>query len=54
MDDFENYIDAMDIDYDSEDVIFTRYVFKSKIPQFKVVKQSVSARSTIYMKENFE
>ena len=27
MDDFERYINAIDIDYDSEDVIFTGYVY---------------------------
>ena len=26
MDDFENYINAIDVDYDSEDVTFTGYV----------------------------
>ena len=28
MDDFENYINAIDVDYDSEDVTFTGYVNK--------------------------
>ena len=28
MDDFESYINALDIDYDSEDVTFTGYVSK--------------------------
>ena len=27
MDDFESYINAIDIDYDSEDVTFTGYIF---------------------------
>ena len=40
MDDFERYINAIDIDYDSEDVIFTGYVYKLDTPQFKVVKRS--------------
>ena len=28
MDDFEKYINTIDIDYDSEDVTFTGYVYK--------------------------
>ena len=32
MDDFERYINAIDIDYDSEDVIFTGYVYKLDTP----------------------
>ena len=28
MDDFESYINAIDVDYDSEDVTFTGYVYK--------------------------
>ena len=27
MDDFESYINAIDLDYDSEDVLFTTYVY---------------------------
>ena len=38
IDDFESYKSAIDIDYDSEDVIFTVYVFKLNTPQFKVVE----------------
>ena len=38
MDDFERYINAIDVDYDSEDVTFTGYVYKLYTPQFKVVK----------------
>ena len=37
MEDSENYINAIDIDYDSEDVIFTGYVYKLNTPHFKVV-----------------
>ena len=40
MDDFERYINAIDIHYDSEDVIFTGYVYKLNTPQFKIVKRS--------------
>ena len=38
MDDFESYINAIDVEYDSEDVTFTGYVFKLNTPHFKVVK----------------
>ena len=35
MDDFESYIDAIYIDYDSEDVTFTGYVYKLKNTSFQ-------------------
>ena len=54
MDDFERYINAIDIDYDSNDVIFTGYVYKLKTPQFKVVKRSAYGRGTNYMQEIVE
>ena len=47
MDDFESYINAIDIDYDSEDVIFTGYIYKLNTPQFNVVKPSASRYSII-------
>ena len=34
LDDFESYINAIDIDYDTEDVIFTGYVYELNTPQF--------------------
>ena len=46
MDDFERYINAIDIDNDSEDVIFTGYVFKLDTPHFKVVRRSAYGRGT--------
>ena len=54
MDDFERYINAINIDYDSEDVIFTGYVYKLNTPQFKVVKRSAYGRGTNYMQEIVE
>ena len=39
MDDFESYINKIDVDYDSEDVTFTGYVYKISTPQFKRVKR---------------
>ena len=54
MDDFEKYINAIDIDYDSEDVTFTGYVYKIDTPHFKIVKRSAYGRGTNYMQEFFE
>ena len=54
MEDFESYINAIDIDYDSEDVIFSGYVYKLKTPHFKVVKRSAYTKGTTYKKENVE
>ena len=54
LDDFEIYINAMDFDYDNEDVIFTGYVDKSNTLQFKSVKRSAYAKGTNYMKDMVE
>ena len=54
MDDFERYINAIDIDYDSDDVIFTGYVYKLNTPQLKVVKRSAYGRGTNHMQEIVE
>ena len=53
-DDFENYINAIDVDYDSEDVTFTGYIYKLNTPQFIVVKRSAYGRGTNYMQEIVE
>ena len=54
MDDFEIYINTIDVDYDSEDVTFTGYVHKINTPRFKVVKRSAYGRGTNYMQEIIE
>ena len=54
MDDFESYIKVIDIEYYSEDVTFTGYVYNLNTHQFNVVKQSAHAESTNYMKEIVE
>ena len=54
MDDFERYINAKDIDYDSEDVTFTGYVYKLNTPHFKIVKRSAYGRGTNHMQEIVE
>ena len=46
MDDFENYTIAIDVDCDSEDVIFTGYVYKINTPLFNRVKRSHYGRGT--------
>ena len=40
MDDFESYINAIGVEYDSEDVTFSGYVYKLKTSQFKVVERN--------------
>ena len=52
--DFESYINAIDIDYDSEDVVFTDYKYKLNTPHFKVVKRIRYGRGTNYMQEIVE
>ena len=54
MNDFENYKNAIDVDYDSDDVTFTGYVFILNTPHFKVVKRSAYGRGTNYMQEIVE
>ena len=54
VDDFESYIGAIHIDYDSEDVIFTGYVYKLNTPQLKVVKRSAYGKGTTYTQEIVE
>ena len=50
-DDFERYIKAIDVEYDSEDVTFTGYVFNLDTPHFKVVKRSAYGKGTNFMQE---
>ena len=54
IDDFERYIIAIDIEYDSEDVTFSGYVHKLETLQFKVVKRSAYGKGTNYMQEIVE
>ena len=54
MDDFERYINAIDVDYDFGDVTFTGYVYKLNTPHFKFVKRSAYGRGTNYMQEIVE
>ena len=52
--DFGSYINAIDNDYDSEDVTFTGYVYKLNTPQFNVVRRSAYCRCTNYMQKIVE
>ena len=54
MDDFESNLNAIDIDYDSEDVTFTGYIYKLNTPQFNVVRRSAYGRGTNYMQKIVE
>ena len=54
MDDLESYINAIDIDYDSEDVTFPGYIYKLNTPQFNVVERSAYGTGTNYMQEIVE
>ena len=54
LDDFDSYINAIDISYDSEDNILTGYLYKTNTTKFKVVKRSPFGKSANYMKEIVE
>ena len=54
MDVFEKHINAIDVDYDSEDVTFNGYVYKLKTPQFNVVRRSAYGRGTNHMQQIVE
>ena len=54
MDDFERFVNGIDVDYASEDVIFIGYVYKLKTPQFNVVKRSAYAKGSIYLQKIVE
>ena len=51
MDEFEEYVNKIDIDYDSEDVTFTGYLYKTNTPAFNVVRRSAYSRGTNHMQE---
>ena len=54
MDDFESHVNAIDIDYDSEDVTSTGYIYKLNTPQFKIVERNAYGKGADYMKEIVE
>ena len=54
MDDFESYINAKDIHYDSEDVSSTGYDYNLNTHQFENFQRSAYAKGTTYMQEIVE
>ena len=54
MDDFASYVSSIDIEYDSEDVTLTGYVYKLNTPQFEVAKRSAYPKGTNYLIENVD
>ena len=54
MDDVQRYLIAIDVDYHSEDVNFTGYVYKKNTPHFNFVRRSAYSRGTNYMQEIVE
>ena len=55
VDDFENYIKAIDNGgYDSEDVIFTGWLYKLNTPEFKKVNRSQYGRGTDFKQDIVE
>ena len=54
MDDFESFTNAIDNDYDSEDVTFTGDVHKLNTPQFNGVNGSQYGRGTNFRQDVVE
>ena len=54
MDHFENYINTIDVDCNSEDVIFTGYMYKLNTPHINVVKRNAYGKGTNYMQKIVE
>ena len=54
MDDFESLINAIDVDYDSENVTFAGYVYKLNTLQIKIVERSAYSKGANYMQEIVE
>ena len=51
---FGSFTDAIDVDYNGQDVTFKRYVHKLKTTEFIVVKRNAYGRGVNYMKEIIE
>ena len=52
--DFETFINTIDIDYGSEDVIFTGLLYKLKAPDFNTVNRSQNERGTDFEQDIVE
>ena len=51
MNDFENYLNAIDIDYDSDDVTLTGYVYKLDTPNSKLLNEALMVEVLITCKK---
>ena len=54
MDDFETCINFIDDDYDSEDIIFTGWLYKVNKPEFNKINRSQYGRGKDFEQEIFE
>ena len=54
MDDFEDYINGIDQDYDSEDAILNGYIYKLDTSQFKKLSRSQSGNGCDFKHEIIE
>ena len=54
MEDFESYMNAIEIDYDNEDVTYTGYIYEMITPQFNVVKRSGYRKGTNFLRKIVE
>ena len=52
--DFESFINAIDIEYDTGDVTFTGFLYKLNTPQLNSAKRSAYAKGTNYFQEIVE
>ena len=51
VEDFEIYIHAIDVDHESEDFMFTGWVYKLNAPQFNIVKRSQYGSGTDFKQD---
>ena len=51
IDDFENYVNAIGVNYDSEDVIFKGWLYKLNTPAFNKVNRSQYDRGTDFKQD---
>ena len=54
LDDFETFTNAIDIDYDSDDVVFTGWLYKLNTPEFNRVNTSQYGRGTKFEQDIVE
>ena len=54
VDTFETFVNAINVNYDSKDVVFTGWLHKLNTTQFKKVKRSECGRETDFKRHVFE